>query len=144
MADNRISWEEYALRIAETASLRSEDPYRKVGACALDHNNRVLAAGYNGLAPGKTVNPSFWNSRDGRLPFMLHAEINTLSLVRSGECGLLACTLMPCPSCATSIAAHGIKKVVYRDIYERDQAAIEIFDFYGIKHLQIHKTEVDR
>lgn len=137
MLPNRISWEEYALRIAETVSLRSEDPYRQVGACALGHNNRVLAVGYNGLAPGKNVSPDFWNNRDGRLPFMLHAEINTLSLIRGGECSLLACTLMPCPSCATSIAAHGIKKVVYREVYDRNQDAVKIFDFYGIEHAQI-------
>lgn len=140
MPDNRISWEEYALRIAETASLRSEDPYRKVGACALGHTNRVLAVGYNGLAQGKNVDPSFWDNRDARLPFMLHAEINTLSLIRGGECGLLACTLMPCPSCATSIAAHGIKKVVYRDVYDRNQDAIKIFDFYGIEHIQLKQN----
>ena len=137
MQNNRISWEEYALKIAEAAALRSEDPFRKVGACVLDHRNRVTAVGYNGLAPGKDVDPSFWLDRDKRLPFMLHAEINALSLIANSECQLIACTLMPCPACATAIAAHGIKKVVYRDKYDRNQDALEIFDFYGIEHAQI-------
>lgn len=134
---SRISWEEYALKIAEATSLRSEDPFRKVGACILDNRNRVAAVGYNGLAPGKDVDSSFWLDRDRRLPFMLHAEINALSLIANSECRLLACTLMPCPACATAIAAHGIPKVVYGDIYERNQEALEIFDFYGIEHRQI-------
>ena len=30
--NNRLSWEEYAIGLAEAASLRSEDPYVKVGA----------------------------------------------------------------------------------------------------------------
>ena len=38
---NRITWEEYAIRLAEVAMLRSED-IRQVGACALDHENRVI------------------------------------------------------------------------------------------------------
>ena len=51
----RLSWEEYALRIAEVASLRSEDPFMKVGACALNHSNRVIGVSYNGLATGVNV-----------------------------------------------------------------------------------------
>jgi dCMP deaminase len=57
---NRISWEKYALSLAKTASIRSEDPYIKVGACALGYNNRVLGVAYNGLVTGKTVNEIFW------------------------------------------------------------------------------------
>ena len=51
----RLSWEKYALELAKTASLRSEDPYVQVGACALDSQHKVLGLGYNGLAPGKEV-----------------------------------------------------------------------------------------
>ena len=55
----RISWEEYALNLAYTASDRSEDPHRAVGACALSHDNMVLGLGYNGLAAGKEAPASF-------------------------------------------------------------------------------------
>ncbi len=41
----RLSWAEYALKIAETAAERSEDPHRKVGACALNHQNMVAGVG---------------------------------------------------------------------------------------------------
>lgn len=135
MKKDRISWEEYALKIADVAALRSEDPYRKVGACALNHSNRVIAVAYNGLAPGKSVDSIFWDDRDKRRKFMLHAEINALSLIENGDCRLLACTLMPCPACATAIAANGIKKVVYRDEYQKE--SLEIFDFYGIEYQRI-------
>ena len=133
----RLTCEEYALQLAITASLRSEDPYKQVGACALDYDNRVLGLGYNGLAPGKTVDDSFWDDRDKRRPFMIHAEANCLSLFKAGECKLLAVSLMPCSSCATLIAGYKIPKVVYYEEYEHDQKAIEIFDFYNIECQQI-------
>ena len=57
----RINWETYALKIAEVAAMRSEDPWVQVGACALDSNNRVIGVAYNGLAPGKIVTDVFWN-----------------------------------------------------------------------------------
>ena len=137
MTNRRISWEEYALRLAEVASLRSPDRFVKVGACALDHSNRVIGVSYNGLAPGIEVPEVFWQDRDKRRPFMIHAEVNLLTLFKREECSLLACTLLPCSSCASSIVAHNIKKVVYKDTYFRDEKALEIFKFYGIECTQL-------
>ena len=127
-----MSWDEYALQLAHTAATRSEDPYFKVGACALGIDNKVLGLGYNGLASGKDVPDLFWQDRDARRPYMIHAEANCLSLFKSGECRLLAVTLMPCSHCATMIAAYKIPTVIYSEIYERDTIALDIFDFYGI------------
>lgn len=136
-APARITWEEYALRIAEVASLRSEDPYKKVGACALDFSNRVIGVAYNGLSSGLDPDFSFWSDRDKRRPYMIHAEANLLSLFKRGECYLLACTLMPCSCCASMISAYGIKKVVYKEVYNRDTMAVQIFEFNGITCEQI-------
>ena len=133
----RISWEQYALNIAKTASERSEDPFMKVGACALNKENMVLAVGYNGLATGKKVDKYFWAVRLDRRPYMIHAEANCLSLVKRGEVELLAVTLLPCASCATLIASYNIPKVVYGQEYERDMKALEIFDFYNIECVKL-------
>lgn len=133
----RIDWKEYALRLADVAKLRSEDPYMQVGACALSKDNRVLGCAYNGLAAGKVVDPSFWNDRDLRRPFMIHAETNLLSLCKQGEVKLVASTLLPCTSCAQALAAYGVEEVVFNEIYQRDVKALEIFDFYKIKLTQI-------
>ena len=129
----RISWEQYALDIAQTASSRSEDRYVKVGACALNSQRMVVSVGYNGLASGKDVSYDFWRNRDHRRKFMIHAEVNCLSLFKKGEAEMLATTLLPCSSCATLIASYGISKVVYLDVYERDTQALEIFEFYDIE-----------
>jgi len=133
----RIPWEKYALDLAKTASQRSEDPHMKVGACALNKHNMVLALGYNGLASRKEVDDSFWEDRDLRRPYMIHAEANCLSLVKKGEVKLLAVTLLPCSSCATLIASYNIPKVVYGEVYERDMKSLEIFDFYDIECVKL-------
>jgi len=141
MNKGRLSWEEYALELASSAAQRSEDPYRRVGACALSADNMVLALGYNGLAPGKALAcpHDFWGDRDDRRKYMIHAEANCLSLCKRGEPKLLAVTLLPCSYCATMIAAYGIESVVYSEIYERDTQALDIFNFYDIHCTQLPK-----
>ena len=136
MREERIDWYEYAMLLAFAAAKRSEDPYRKVGACALNKDKMVVGLGYNGLASGKDVLPGFWEDRDERRKYMIHAETNCLSLCKKGEVDLLAVTLLPCSYCATMIASYGVKEVLYHEEYENDQAAKEIFVFYNIEMLK--------
>ena len=131
---SRTSWIEHAMLLAKAASLRSEDPYKKVGACALDRSNMVLGVSYNGLASGKNVEESFWSDRPARLPYMIHAEVNLLSMFKRGDAKIIACTLSPCMSCAQMIAAYGVEEVYYGEVYKRDDRGLDVFDFYGIKH----------
>ena len=132
----RDKWDKYALNLAETASSRSEDPFQKVGACALDFNYRVLSVGYNGLAAGKDVELSFWSDRDHRRKYMIHAETNCLSLCKKGEVDILATTLLPCSYCSTMIAAYGVKNVLYKEEYDFDTEAKKIFGFYSVNLLK--------
>lgn len=131
--NERLTWPEYALQIAESAAGRSEDPHRKVGACALNHDNMVVGVGYNGLASGKTASKTFWDDRDLRRQYMIHAEANCLSLCKKGEVRLLAVTLLPCSYCSTMIAAYGVEEVYYKEAYERDTRAFDILHYYGIR-----------
>lgn len=138
----RISWDKHALLLAWAATCRSEDPYMKVGACALGYNNEVLGVAYNGLAPGKIVNDKFWGNRDIRRPFMIHAETNLLARIHPGQAKTIAITLQPCTHCAQSIAAYGIKKVIYSLKYDFDKGGLEVLDFYNIEHKCINKAEI--
>ena len=134
--EERIDWYEYAMLLAFAAAKRSEDPYRKVGACALNKDKMVVGLGYNGLASGKEVSPRFWDDRDKRRKYMIHAETNCLSLCKKGDVELLAVTLLPCSYCATMIASYGVKEILYHEEYENDQDAKEIFTFYNIDLLR--------
>ncbi|MDB4622218.1 deoxycytidylate deaminase [Akkermansiaceae bacterium] len=131
-----MSIPEYAMALAEVASLRSEDPFRKVGAAALDADNRVIATAYNGLAPGFDAPSDFWDDREGRQKFMLHAEVNLCSLFKRGEAKLVATTTMPCTSCMQTLCAYGIEEIYFREIYKESDAPA-IAKVYGIKLEQI-------
>ena len=137
----RLTIPEYAMALAEVASLRSEDPFRRVGAAALDHSNRVIATSYNGLAPGFDPPEGFWDDRDGRQKYMLHAEVNLCSLFKRGEAKLVATTTMPCTACMQTLCAYGIKEIYYREIYRASDAP-EIAKLYGIHLEQVGPTEV--
>jgi dCMP deaminase len=126
----RISWEEYALALARIASLRSEDPYVKVGACALRRDNSVAGVGYNGAPPSLEID---WEDRDERRKRVIHAEINALRYAHPDECYLLACTLLPCNDCLKTIASYGIKKLVFGDEYDKDLSSLDLANEFGIE-----------
>ena len=128
----RISIPQYAMALAQVASLRSEDPFRKVGAVAIDHANRVIGTAYNGLAPGFDADADFWKDRDARQKFMLHAEVNLCSLFTRGSVKLVAVTTKPCTSCMQMLCAYGIKEIYYRDDYAGSEADA-LAAMYGVR-----------
>lgn len=132
----RLSIPAYAMGLAYVASLRSEDPYRKVGAAAIDHENRVIGTAYNGLAPGYQAPEGFWDDRDKRQKYMLHAEINLCSLMKRGQARIIACTTLPCTSCMQALCAHGVEEVYYGEEYKSSHAH-EIANTYGVKLIKM-------
>jgi dCMP deaminase len=125
---------ELARLLAEQTSKTSEDPHRKVGACILDKTGRVLSLGYNGLAPNKKVKLNFWDNRDFRRTYMIHAEMNALScLSRYSNPYMIYTNLLPCGYCANLIASYDIREVYYGTKYDLDNSAVDIFKFYNIK-----------
>lgn len=129
----RISFEEMAIKFAINAAERSEDPYKKVGCCILNEEGRLLSIGYNGLLSKQKVNTKFWENREQRRKFIIHAETNALACITRYETPyLLASTLLPCSNCAINIASHGIKKIIYIEDYSLDQFSKDIFKFYKI------------
>ena len=138
---NRISWEEYALRLAEVAALRSEDPRTKVGCCVLRNDHTVASLGYNGAPAGIEID---WNNREEKHKRVIHAEINTLRMIKPGECYLAAITHTPCNDCLKSLAAYGIKKIVYRSHYNKtpDHYNPELIaKEFGIELIQLTNKE---
>jgi dCMP deaminase len=138
---SRLSIPEYAIGLAHVASLRSEDPYRKVGAVALDFANRVIGAAYNGLAPGVDAPPGFWEDRDQRRKFMIHAEVNLCSLFKRGEAKLVACTTKPCTSCMQMLSAYGVKEVYYCEDYPTSEADV-IAELYGVRLVSLPRPQL--
>ena len=129
-----MNWNEYALELAKVAARKSKDPWKKVGACLLRHDNTVAGLGYNGFPAGMVED---WQDRDKRRLFVIHAEQNALRHVRPGECRLIAVTLLPCNDCLKSIASYGIKAVVYGETYERDESTLALAYVFGLDLVKI-------
>ena len=140
---SRLSIPQYVMALAHVAALRSEDPYRRVGAAALDKDNRVIGTAYNGLFPGFTAPEGFWASRDERQKYMLHAEINLCSLFKRGEAKVVACTTMPCTSCMQALCAHGVKTIYYGEAYPDSQAPA-IAAMYGVELIHVPEYPLSR
>ena len=105
--------------VAILAGMRSKDPSTQVGACIVDHDNKILSQGYNGLPRGCSDDEFPWeregNTLETKYPYVVHAELNAIlnsrgtSLVGSK----IYVALFPCNECAKAIIQSGIKEVVY-------------------------------
>ena len=134
MINQRLAWPEYAMELAKAASMRSEDPYKKVGACILRYVNTVAAIGYNGAPPGVEIE---WENRDDRRRRVSHAEASALRYIKPNEAKLIAVTLRPCSECIKNIAMYGIKEVYYLDEYDPDNFSVELAQEYDIRLVKI-------
>ena len=66
MAEQRsdvISWDEFFMRVAFAAKLRSKDPNTQVGACIADTDHRILSVGYNGTPHPSTTSTATSSTR---------------------------------------------------------------------------------
>jgi dCMP deaminase len=124
-SDDRPSWDEYFMKMAEDASMRSNCIRRKVGALIVKQRN-IISTGYNGTPIGVR------NCFEGGCPrcqsdiepgqgydtcVCVHAEANAILLAaRHGnatEGGVLYTTLRPCFSCLKEALQAGIGEIVY-------------------------------
>lgn len=137
----RLSWEQYALRLAQVAALRSEDPYVQVGAVVLRPDNSVAGIGYNGAPAGVTID---WSCRDARRPYVVHAEVNALRYVKPHECSMLIVTLAPCSSCLTVAATYGIKQIRYQHDFVDGEITRQMAEAFGIELKKIDHQEFER
>lgn len=141
------------MSIAYIASLRSIDPYTKVGAVLVDSEHHIVGTGYNSFVKGidDTQLPL---EREGsflstKYPYIVHAEINCIlnSITTSLIDSTLFCTLFPCNECAKAIIQKGIKEIVYlydkhstNDIYV---AAKRLFCLSGVKCRQLNNFSIN-
>jgi len=143
--DNRPSWDEYFMQMAELTAQRSTCLRRHVGAVIVK-DRHIIATGYNGAPRGlkhcdelggclrqKLGVPS---GQRHELCRALHAEqsaiIQAATLGQSVEDGTIYVTHQPCVICAKMIINAGLKRIVVREGYP-DELATEILDEAGIK-----------
>ena len=117
----RISWEDYFMKTAQLASVRSPCERLQVG-CVLVKNNRLISMGYNGFLGGcehKSI------VRDNHEQATIHAEINAVTDAAKRGVSIDGAeayvTHYPCLNCSRLLLASGIKHIKYINDYKNDE-----------------------
>jgi dCMP deaminase len=133
----RLEWDEYFMSIAFLASCRSPCQRLNVGAIIVK-NNRLISMGYNGYIQGA---PHISRIQDNHEQSIIHSEINAISdCAKRGvslENSKIYITHYPCINCFRSIAACGIKEVIYLDDYNNNPIVQELATDSGITIKQL-------
>lgn len=139
----RLDFPHWALGIAQAVSERSEDPYVRVGAVVLRDDWTIVGVGYNGLPAGITMSDEWWHDRNGRRPFMIHAEVNALRWATPANGLMLVSTHIPCASCLPLIGSFGIALVYWQhqlgEAHDLDAIRI-VAETMGIQLVRIGET----
>ncbi|MGI6212347.1 MAG: deoxycytidylate deaminase [Anaerovoracaceae bacterium] len=148
----RPSWDEYFMEMAELTSKRSTCLRRKVGAVIVK-DRHIIATGYNGAPRGLRHCSEVGCMREKlhvpsgerhELCRALHAEQNAIiqaaTLGQSIEGGVIYVTNQPCAICAKMIVNAGITRIVVRSGYP-DELAVAILDEAGIQIEKLEKAE---
>ncbi len=151
IVDDRPSWDEYFMQMAQLTAQRSTCLRRKVGAVIVKEKH-IIATGYNGAPRGlkhcvelggclreKLKIPS---GQRHELCRALHAEQNAIiqaaTLGQSIEDGTIYITHQPCAICAKMIINAGLKRIVVKEGYP-DDLSVEILDEAGLKIVMLNK-----
>ncbi|MFQ5930267.1 MAG: deaminase [Acidobacteriota bacterium] len=148
----RPDWDEYFMKLAKVASLRSNCVKRKVAAIIV-RDKRVVSTGYNGTPRG-TKNcyeggcPRCNNLADSgtRLEECLcsHGEENAITQAAyhgvSVKEGTLYTTFAPCLMCTKMIINAGICEVVYNQDYPLNEMSLKLLQEAGVL-LRQHQVE---
>mgnify|MGYP003309341244 CR=1 FL=1 len=132
---DRISWNDYFIKTAELASVRSPCERLKVG-CVLTKNNRLISMGYNGFLAGTNHNSIV---RSGHEQATIHAEINAITDAAKRGVSIddaeAYITHYPCLNCFKALASSGVKKIYYKNDYRNDPVISDLN--YGIELIKL-------
>ena len=124
--ETRLDWDEYFMSIAVLASQRSPCKRLNVGSVIVK-NNRWISMGYNGYIPGA---PHISRVQDNHEQSIIHSEINAITdCAKRGaslEDAKIYVTHYPCINCFRSIAACGIKEIIFLNDYHNNPIVQEL------------------
>ena len=131
----RPSWDEYFMTLADEVATRTTCLRRAVGAIIVKEK-RILATGYNGVPTGLREKLGVPSGQRHEICRGLHAEQNALlQAARYGidiEGSSIYITTQPCVVCAKMLINAGISEIIYRNPYP-DELAMELLNESNIK-----------
>ena len=136
----RISRDEMFLEMASIVAKRSTCQRSQVGALVV-RGGRPISCGYNGPVSGAPECKDLEGCLGAECDRSIHAELN--SILFAAKAGIsvdgctLYCTLSPCIKCAQAIVNAGIKRVVYREKYRKQEG----LEFLVLNMVQVEKLK---
>jgi len=116
---------EFDHRYLQMARIWAQNSYckrRRVGAIIVK-DRMIISDGYNGTPEG--FENICEDENEVTKPYVLHAEANAITKVaksnNSSDGSTLYVTTSPCMECAKLIIQSGIKRVVFADLYEKNE-----------------------
>ena len=135
----RLDWDEYFMSIAVLASQRSPCKRLNVGSVIVK-NNRLISMGYNGYISGAQ---HISRVQDNHEQSIIHSEVNAITdCARRGaslENAKIYVTHYPCINCFRSIAACGIKEIIFLNDYHNNPIDQELANDSSIVIKQLLK-----
>src|SRR5688572_23943212 len=140
MADQRASWDEYFMNIAQVVASRSTCPRKYVGSVIV-REKTILSTGYNGSIRGMPHCSDVGHMmEDNHCVATIHAEANAIiQAAKNGvtiDAGTVYVTASPCWNCFKQIANAGIVRICYGEFY-RDNRIFEVAQRIGIELVHI-------
>ena len=135
MSDNRVTWNEYFMNIAEQVATRSTCSRKNVGAVIV-RDKTILSTGYNGSLRGAPhCDEAGHDMENEHCVRTVHAEANAVAQaakhgVRIDESEIYV-TASPCLTCFKLIANSGIRKIFFKEFY-RDNRITEYAHQAGV------------
>jgi dCMP deaminase len=133
---NRPSWDDYFMATALLMAARSACGRLHVGCLLVsggEHQNRIVAAGYNGFLPGT---PHQSRVRDGHEQATVHAEQNAIADAARRGVSVAGSTAyvshFPCINCAKVLAAAGVRIIKYHFDYSNDPLVADLLADAGV------------
>ena len=151
--DDRPTWDEYFMEIADVVTKRSNCVSRKVGA-VITVDNQIITTGYNGAPKGlhhcidaggclRKLNKIESGTRQ-EVCRAAHAEQNAIisAAIRgvSIKGGTLYVNTYPCSICTRMIINAEIKRIVYDSDYS-DPLSKEMLDESGIEIIRLKREK---
>jgi dCMP deaminase len=114
--EERGSWAEYFISMAQIVASRSKDPSTKVGCVIVNPDtNKTVSTGYNGF-PAKCDESFMTFERPMKYHLTIHAEMNALAFAHTDLTNHMAfVTHAPCENCLKHMIAFGIRRIYYKD-----------------------------
>ncbi len=140
--NNRVSWAEYFMNIAQEVATRSTCNRKAVGAVIV-RGKTILSTGYNGSIKGADhCDDDGHEMENDHCVRTIHAEAN--AIVQAARHGIrienseIYVTASPCYDCFKMIANVGINKIYFGEFY-RDERIIELAEKLDIQLSDLSK-----